>query len=40
MGIKNSKQLNFDFDDKVDKKPNRLKDLWKTIWSKKEISMN
>jgi hypothetical protein len=34
MGIENSKQLNFDFDDKVDKKPNRLKDLWETIYDK------
>ncbi len=34
MGIENSKQINFDFDDKVDVKTNRLKDLWDTIYDK------
>ncbi len=34
MGIKNSKQLNFDFDDEVREKPNRLKDLLDTIYDK------
>ncbi len=34
MGIENSKQLNFDFDDEVREKPNRLRDLWDTIYDK------
>jgi len=34
MGIENSKQLNFDFDDEVEVKTNRLKDLWDTIYDK------
>lgn len=34
MGVENSKQLNFDFDDEVEVKTNRLKDLWDTIYDK------
>jgi hypothetical protein len=34
MGIENSKQLNFDFDDEVEVKTNRLKDLWDNIYDK------
>jgi|LauGreDrversion4_2_1035121.scaffolds.fasta_scaffold03016_13 hypothetical protein len=34
MGIENSKRLNFDFDDVVREKPNRLRDLWETIYDK------
>lgn len=34
MGVENSKQLNFDFDDEIEVKTNRLKDLWDTIYDK------
>lgn len=34
MGMKYSKQINFDFDDEVNVKPNRLKDLWEEIYDK------
>ena len=34
MGIENSKQLNFDFDDEVEVKTNRLRDLLDTIYDK------
>lgn len=34
MGIENSKQLNFDFDNDEDVKTNRLKDLWEKIYDK------
>ena len=34
MGIENSKEIKFDFDDEVKEKPNRLKDLLDTIYDK------
>jgi hypothetical protein len=34
MGIENSKEIKFDFDDEVKEKPNRLKDLFETIYDK------
>ena len=34
MGIENSKEVKFDFDDEVKEKPNRLKDLLDTIYDK------
>lgn len=34
MGMRDSKEINFDFDDEVDVKPNRLRDLWETIYDK------
>jgi hypothetical protein len=34
MGMRNAKQLNFDFDDNEDVKTNRFKDLWEKIYDK------